>query len=88
MVWYLMIYYDSIAWHCMLLQCWLRRAGCVSQDAYILHVIAERKIFIANHVVSGLLTLNIVFVITIIVTLILEREKLLATGPDFLRFST
>ena len=37
MVWYLMISYDSIAWYCMLLRCWLRRAGCVSQDAYILH---------------------------------------------------
>ena len=36
MVWYLMISYDSIAWYCMLLRCWLRRAGCVSQDAYIL----------------------------------------------------
>ena len=37
MVWYLMISYDSIAWYCMFLPCWLRRAGCVSQDAYILH---------------------------------------------------
>ena len=26
---YLMISYDSIAWYCMLLRCWLRRAGCV-----------------------------------------------------------
>ena len=38
MVWYLMISYDSIAWYCMLLRCWLRRAGCVSEDAYILHL--------------------------------------------------
>ena len=28
-----MISYDSIAWYCMLLRCWLRLAGCVSQDA-------------------------------------------------------
>ena len=33
-----MISYDSIAWYCMLLRYWLRRAGCVSQDAYILHI--------------------------------------------------
>ena len=31
-----MISHDSIAWYCMLLRCWLRRAGCVSQDVYIL----------------------------------------------------
>ena len=37
MIWYLMISYDSIAWYCMLLRCWLRCVGCVSQDAYILH---------------------------------------------------
>ena len=34
----IMIFYDSIAWYCMLLRFWLRRAGCVSQDAYILHI--------------------------------------------------
>ena len=34
-----MISYDSIAWYCMLLRCWLRRAGCVSQDACILHLL-------------------------------------------------
>ena len=28
---------NSIAQYCTLLRCWLRRAGCVSQDAYILH---------------------------------------------------
>ena len=43
MVWYLMISYDSIAWYCMLLRCWLRRAGYVSQDAYILHNIIITK---------------------------------------------
>ena len=32
-----MISYDSFAWYCMLLWCWVRRAGCVLQDAYILH---------------------------------------------------
>ena len=32
-----MISYDSIAWYSILLRCWLRRADCVSQDAYILH---------------------------------------------------
>ena len=32
-LWYLM----TPAWYCMLLRCWLWRAGCVSQDAYILH---------------------------------------------------
>ena len=36
-----MISYDSIAWYCMLLRYWLRRAGCVSQDAYILHNICK-----------------------------------------------
>merc|ERR1712208_9174 len=28
---------NSIAQYCTLLRCWLRRAGCVSQDAFILH---------------------------------------------------
>ena len=31
---------NSIAQYCTLLRCWLRRAGCVSQDANILHVIS------------------------------------------------
>ena len=41
-----MISYDSIAWYCMLLRCWLRRAGCVSQDAYTSfdHVCVETEV--------------------------------------------
>ena len=34
-VWYLMLS-NSIARYCMLLHCWLRCAGCVLQDAYVL----------------------------------------------------
>ena len=33
---YLMVS-NSIALYCMLLHCWLRRTGCVLQDAYLLH---------------------------------------------------
>ena len=33
----------SYACFCMLLRCWLRRAGCVSQDAYILHWVANSE---------------------------------------------
>ena len=42
LVMYGMVSYDILWLHCMvcmLLQCRLRRAGCVSQDAYILHSI-------------------------------------------------
>ena len=39
-IWYILLPYK---WYCMVLYCivlrsWLRRAGCVSQDAYILHM--------------------------------------------------
>ena len=33
------------AQYCMLLRCWLQRAGCVSQDAYILHLFDANIIF-------------------------------------------
>ena len=29
--------------YCMLLHCWLRCAGCVSQDAYLLHTMLLRR---------------------------------------------
>ena len=35
-VWYLISSY-GIQFHCTFLRCWLRRAGCISQDACILH---------------------------------------------------
>ena len=28
-----------IVWCCMVLYCWLRRAGCISQDTYLLYII-------------------------------------------------
>ena len=30
-----------IVWCCMVLYCWLRRAGCISQDTYLLYVVDE-----------------------------------------------
>ena len=47
-VMYGMVSYDSIAWYCMLLQCWLRRAGCVSQDAYILHFLSKNGLLFSR----------------------------------------
>ena len=42
-VWYLMLSY-GIQFHCMLLRCWLRRAGCVLQDAHLLHILLSSTI--------------------------------------------
>ena len=44
-IWYILLPYK---WYCMVLyyivlRSWLRRAGCVSQDAYILHRIKTNK---------------------------------------------
>ena len=57
MVWYLMISYDSIAWYYMLLRCWLRCAGCVSQDAYILHNKVYNKDYIYHQLLFQAVTI-------------------------------
>ena len=36
-VWYCMVLYYILR-YCMVLHCWLRRAGCISQDTYLLYV--------------------------------------------------
>ena len=41
-LWYLIVS-NSIARFCTLLRCWYRRAGCVSQDTYILQLFSTRK---------------------------------------------
>ena len=30
---------------CMVLHCWLRRAGCISQDTYLLYIIINKQQF-------------------------------------------
>ena len=42
---------NYIAQYCTLLRCWLRRAGCVSQDAFILHIYIIYYIICVN--ISG-----------------------------------
>jgi len=36
-VWYCMVLYYILR-YCMVLHCWLRRAGCISQDTYLLYI--------------------------------------------------
>ena len=43
-VWYCMVLY-YILWYCMVLHCWLRCAGCISQDTYLLYYYFSGKTF-------------------------------------------
>ena len=38
-----------IVWCCMVLYCWLRRAGCISQDTYLLYCICIWEILQKNY---------------------------------------
>ena len=50
--WYCMILYGialyriksyGIVWYCMVLHCRLQRAGCISQDTYLLYEVAPKN---------------------------------------------
>ena len=47
-VWYCMVLYYILR-YCMVLHCWLQRAGCISQDTYLLYI------FISNFYIVILL---------------------------------
>ena len=54
-----------IVWCCRVLYCWLRRAGCISQDTYLLY---NFRIKVYNHLMS-------IFIITMT-----KRVKMLKTN--------
>ena len=41
-VWYCMVVYYILR-YCIVLHCWLRRAGCISQDTYLVYIYQKMK---------------------------------------------